>query len=156
MARLRYQLGRLEIKRDLIRNAQSGTTYGHRFVVESPGSNGVKIYVALYRRKETVEEIFGLELTELVGAGRVYVDSDGHLVLDGSSRSYGPIPHDAAEEFGRLLIPELTVLDIEVAGVEARTDESALNKFWEGFGFTRTGKRMSTGRRGHSGYFSAE
>ncbi len=142
MAKLEYQLGEIRIDKGMIHKAQNGGTYGHRFVVQEPIDDcGVKIYVALYRRKKTVEDTFKLEPTELVGAGRLYVDNGKRLVLDGSSRNYGSIPHEAAREFGKLLIPELKISGID--GVDARTDENELNRFWEVSGFKKIGKRKT-------------
>ncbi len=91
-----------------------------------------------------LKKILGLkEDAELVGGGRIYVDMDRNLVLDGYSREHGSIPHPAAQAFGELAKPELEQMGIEISGASSKTGENKLGKFWRDLGFKRARLRRS-------------
>jgi hypothetical protein len=133
MKRLEFRLGNRELDREKFEYCGNdpADSYHKCLVV----GNGVALYafVAPGGHIKIIKKN-KIETARVLGGGSIYLNREGHLVLDHLSYMYGAVPSKVACEFAKLIQEELKKMSLkgEKAIVNTKGD---LKEKWTQYGF---------------------
>lgn len=142
MSHLKFKIGGMDVNPDFLVLGPRGINPLHRFLVREEGDI-FSIYIAHLFSVQLpkgwpdgwiycVLAKFGFEPNDksIVGWGKLFMRENGQLVFID-----GVIPNQVAQEFGKLLLPELKKMGLEIKEISAEINEIFLSGYWTRLGF---------------------